>query len=429
MSFLGFLRKKKRKQNIEPIQTPEVIEEGIEQAVRKKQRERRDMEQPEEIVLADYEPKIPLEERNEKEEMLPTIRNEEEGIQLLIENCEQISELEKHNENAKIEYQAVTEYLSDVQKIQRMESKEKTLLEDAARAVMDLTKQRENYQKKEVHTTNACFRSIRQYDGSLMEELKKMREHEEYDKKVKNDMRHLEAEKAALKYEYKELFKKQKELKQLSIATSILVVSLFFLFYVLAQGLKRSMTMPYMLTVVMAAAVAGYIFFEGYRNRYSHVVIEQKLNRAILLLNKVKIKYINNTSTLEYSYSKYNVKNSMELAYLIKEYTKAKELERSYQTNTDRLTHYRDKVLDILQFHDVADAEIWLHQLTALLEKEEFEEVKTSLEQRRKRLVEKMDANIQLKDDCFHNMHCVLENYPNLKTQLVQLLEQYHIVL
>ena len=356
MSFLGFLRKKKRKQNIEPIQTPEVIEEGIEQAVRKKQRERRDMEQPEEIVLADYEPKIPLEERNEKEEMLPTIRNEEEGIQLLIENCEQISELEKHNENAKIEYQAVTEYLSDVQKIQRMESKEKTLLEDAARAVMDLTKQRENYQKKEVHTTNACFRSIRQYDGSLMEELKKMREHEEYDKKVKNDMRHLEAEKAALKYEYKELFKKQKELKQLSIATSILVVSLFFLFYVLAQGLKRNMTMPYMLTVVMAAAVAGYIFFEGYRNRYSHVVIEQKLNRAILLLNKVKIKYINNTSTLEYSYSKYNVKNSMELAYLIKEYTKAKELERSYQTNTDRLTHYRDKVLDILQFHDVADA-------------------------------------------------------------------------
>lgn len=428
MNFFGFLRRKK-KSRMEKYPTSEVMEEGIEQAVRKKQRQIREAEEPEEIVLEDYEPKIPVEEKIEMEEIVPQFHEEEEGIQYLIDNCEQIVELERHNENSKIEYQAVTEYLSDLQKIERMESSEKKLLEEAAKLVLDLSRQRENYQKREVQTSHVCFRAIRQYDGSLMEELKNMREHEEYAQKVKNDMRHLEAEKAALKYEYKEVFRKQKELKQLATATGILVLSLFLLFFVLSQGVKTSMSIPFILTVVMAAAVTGYIFLESYRNRYAHATIEQKLNRAILLLNKVKIKYINNTSTLEYSYSKYNVKNSQELAYLIKEYTKAKELERSYRTNTERLSQYRDKVIDILQYHGVSDAEIWLHQLTALLEQKEFEEIKISLEERRKRLMEKMDGNLQLKDNCFQNMHYVLGNYPQLKDHLLQLLEKYHIAL
>ena len=94
----------------------------------------------------------------------------------------------------------------------------------------------------------------------------------------------------------------------------------------------------------------------------------------------------------------------MELEYLIKEYTKAKEQERTYLSNTERLSHYREKILDILQMHQITDTEIWLHQVSAIVNVEEFEEIKRNLEERRVRLTERMDYNLQVKDSCFNNM-------------------------
>ena len=125
-------------------------------------------------------------------------------------------------------------------------------------------------------------------------------------------MRQLEAEKAALRYEYDSLPAKQRELKKITIVMAVIVLSLFVLFFAMEQGLQQDMKLPFIMTVVMAAGIVTYVFYEAYRNRYERTALEKKLNRAIQLLNKVKIKYINNTSTLEYSYSKYNVKNSME---------------------------------------------------------------------------------------------------------------------
>lgn len=430
MSFFDFFRGKKAKKKVAVVEDAvrNEIEAGLEEAIQKKQTELQNVQNEEEIVLTEYEPKLPFEEpETEIEQPVAFERTTEECLQILQENCEQIVESQRQNDNAKIEYQAVTEYLSDVQKIERMEPGEKELLKDAAKRVITLTKEREVYQSREVHTTDSCFRAIRNYDGSLMEELKKMRQSEEYNQLLKNDMRQLEAEKAALKYENRELYGKQAELKKIAVATVAIVVSLFALFFVLGEGLERSMAVPYLMTVAMAAAVAGYVFWEAYRNRYDHVLNGKKINRAIELLNKVKVKYINNTSALEYNCSKLGVQNSMELEYLIKEYTKAKEQERAYQSNTDRLSHYRQKILDILQVHQIKDVEIWLYQVSALVKSEEFEEVRTNLEERRKRLTERMDYNLQVKDNCFNNMHQILEEKPDLKVDLLEMLEKYHI--
>lgn len=428
MSIFGFLKKKKKdkKGNME-LESSSVIEEGVEQAVRKKKEEQRI--EPKEIVLEDYTPNIPLEEiSTEQEKVLANVnRSTEECVEFLKEKCEEISEIKRYTENTKIEYQAVTEYLADVQKVERMESAERKLLNDAADRILKLTKEREEYQKREISPENSCFRMIRKYENSLMEELKQMREWEDYKKVVQNDLRQLEAEKAALRYDYDRIPARQAELKKIVLVMAALVVSLFALFFALDMALEQSMAVPFIMTVVMAAGVLAYIFYEGYRNRYEYTVLEKKLNRAIQLSNKVKIKYINNTSSLDYSYSKYKVKNSMEFEYLIKEYTKAKEAERSYTGTTERLQHYRDKVMDSLELHEVKDAEIWLHQLPVLLHADEFEEMKQGLLNRKKRLVEKMDENTKLCDQCFEHMHVVLAEKPELRGTLLQLMKQYDI--
>lgn len=428
MSIFGFLKRKRKdkEENIEPIAAP-VIEEGVEQAIRKKKEEQRI--EPKEIVLEDYTPNIPLEEisKEQEESLISTTRSTEECVEFLNEKCEEIVETKRFTENAKIEYQAVTEYLVDVQKIEFMESGERKLLNDAADRILKLTKEREEYQKREISPENPCFRMVRKYEDSLMEELKNMREQEQYKKVVQNDLRQLEAEKAALLYDYDRIPSRQEELKKIVLVVAALVVSLFALFFALNMALQQSMTVPFIMTVVMAAGVLAYIFYEGYRNRYEYAVLEKKLNRTIQLSNKVKIKYINNTSSLDYSYSKYNVKNSMEFEYLIKEYTKAKEAERSYIGTTDRLQHYCHKIMDILEVHEVKDAEIWLHQLPILLHADEFEQMKQGLENRKKGLVERMDDNAKLRDQCFEHMHVVLAEKPELRETLLQLMKQYDI--
>lgn len=428
MSIFGFLKKKRKykKENMELLASP-VIEEGVEQAIRKKKEEQRI--EPKEIVLEDYTPNIPLEEiPTEQEEILTNAsRSTEECVELLKEKCEEIAEIKRYTENTKIEYQAVTEYLADVQKVERMESGERKLLNDAADRILKLTKEREEYQKREISPDNSCFRMIRKYEDSLMEELKQMREQEDYKKVVQNDLRQLEAEKAALRYDYDRIPARQAELKKIVLVMAALVVSLFALFFALDMALEQSMAVPFIMTVVMAAGVLAYIFYEGYRNRYEHALLEKKLNRAIQLSNKVKIKYINNTSSLDYSYSKYNVKNSMEFEYLIKEYAKAKEAERSYTGTTERLQHYRDKVMASLELHEVKDSEIWLHQLSVLFHADEFEEMKQGLLNRKKRLVEKMDENAKLCDQCFEHMHVVLAEKPELRETLLRLMKQYDI--
>lgn len=428
MSIFGFLKKKRKdkKENMDLVSSP-VMEEGVEQAIRKKKEEQRT--EPKEIVLEDYTPNLPLEElpTDQDEGLAYTDRTTEECVEFLKEKCEEIAETKRFTENAKIEYQAVSEYLADVQKVECMESGDRKMLNDAADRILKLTKEREQYQKREISPGNSCFRMIRKYEDSLMEELKHMREQEDYKKVLQNDLRQLEAEKAALRYDYDHIPARQDELKKIVLVMAALVVSLFALFFALDMALEQSMTVPFIMTVIMAAGVLAYIFYESYRNRYEYAVLEKKLNRAIQLSNKVKIKYINNTSSLDYSYSKYNVKNSMEFEYLIKEYTKAKEAERSYVGTTDRLQHYRHKIMDILEGHELKDAEIWLHQLPILLHTEEFEQMKQGLLNRKKRLVERMDDNAKLRDQCFEHMHVVLAERPELRETLLQLMKQYDI--
>ncbi len=425
MSIFGF-RKKKKKEREKKIDAAEVINVGVDEAVRKKQAEQENKR--EEIVLEDYTPVIEVDSDEIKTETVHEMQyTTQDFLELLKENCEQIDEIRRFNENAKIEYQAVSDYLSDVQKVDRMETKERKLLNDAANKLLQLTKEKERYQKREITTSNPCFRSIRMHEGQMMDELKQMRENEDYRKLIKNDMRQLEAEKAALRYEYDSLPAKQRELKKITIVMAAIVLSLFVLFFALEQGLQQNMKLPFIMTVVMAAGIVTYVFYEAYHNRYERSALEKKLNRAIQLLNKVKIKYINNTSTLDYSYSKYNVKSSMELEYLMKEYSRAKEAERTYESNRDRFVHYRDKILDLLTFHEVQDAEIWLHQLTVLVNKEEFAEMKDSLEARKQRLVDRMNDNAKQKDQCFEHMHQVIAEKPELKDALVQLMNEYDI--
>ena len=68
------------------------------------------------------------------------------------------------------------------------------------------------------------------------------------------------------------------------------------------------------------------------------------LNRANVLLNKVKIKFVNTTNALDYSYEKYGVNSSLEMRHIWEKYSYEKEKERRYRKNSQLLAGYEDNL-------------------------------------------------------------------------------------
>lgn len=424
MSIFSFLRKKKHIEAETQKQEEDAISVGIAQSIEKK--EKAYEENPAEIPLEDYTPSIALEEPLE-ETILQENRSIEACRQILEENCKQLQEQKTVHAHAKIAYQAVTEYLSDLQKIQRMPQGEKELLVDTAKKIVELTEEKDKHKQRRVTGHEMSYRSIQKKEHNIMQELKQMREQEDYQRKINQDLRQLQAEKAALTYDYEHLPGRQLLLKKIAISVAAIAGSLCVLFYIISVGAGADIRISFMMTVAMVAGVMAYVFLESDRNRREHMEIGVKINRAIQLSNKVKIKYINNRSGLDYAYSKYQVKNSLEFENVIKQYFMAKEEERTYESNMERLQHYRNKLLDLLAVQEVNDTEIWLHQLSAFLQEEEFQRLQDNLEQRRNSLVEKMDENATVRDYCFEQMDGVVVEYPELKQELIALLSKYEI--
>lgn len=353
--------------------------------------------------------------------------SKEERTIFLQENCEQIIEASKQVEEARIEYHLVTSYLSDIQKIDRIPLEERADLDDAARQIIALTNERTKYQKSTTKITNKQFKNFEKYENEIPSELKKMKENEAYQLVIKNDMMHLEGEKGSLKYQKEENIAKQKYLKGLAIITCVLVTALFLLFIAIANVFEVNVQIPFLLTIIMAAVSAFYIFYEARKNTYEMKLIELKQKKAIGFINKVKIKYVNNTSLLEYSYQKYNVKSFQEFKYLWEQYVKAKDDENRYKKNTDLLNFYNEILIKELKKYQVADPDIWVYQALAIIDPKEMVEIRHSLNVRRQKLRDRIDYNTQIKNTCLNEIKNVIGKKDSLREEIVEILAKYQI--
>ncbi len=342
--------------------------------------------------------------------------------------CDRIIEASREVEEAKVEYGAVTAYLMDMQKIDMIPRTEREDLESAAREIVTLARERDSYYNSEDIKLPIRARQIMQkYEKDMVSEIRKMYENEAYQKAIKNDLKYLEGEKGYLKYQRQEIIAKQKYLQNIAITTSILVVILFVLIYALAKVFRADMRLPFILTIAMAAISAAYIYFEAGKNRVNMALTEKKINKAIGLLNKVKIKYVNNTNYLEYTYEKYGVNNAMELEHIWQQYEKMRQRERQIRNNADKLSANHEKLIAELKKYQVEDPDIWIHQPIAIIDKKEMVEIRHRLNVRRQKLRDRIDYNNKVKLETVVRVQEVLEQRPECREEIMELLRGYQI--
>lgn len=318
---------------------------------------------------------------------------QEERESFLRNCCDIINEAKRQRFEAKKEYEVVTSYLADIQKIDLLPPRAKKSIDDMARKLINLNLERQKMQKIPPKITIAQRLALEPYEDTILEEIRKMEEQENYLQSINSDIRYLESEKASLDFELQDVMERDELGKKLLMgAGAFIAVFLIFLF-ILQEALKKNVQLPFIFTVAFGIIVIAYFYFSNRKNQYDLKVAELKMNRAIMLLNKVKIKYVNCTNLLDYLYEKFHVNNAQELHYHWQEYMRIVEEERRFQKTAESIDFYTEEIIRELKNNGVADAAVWGYQVEALIDPKEMVEVRHRLNVRRQKLRQRIDYN------------------------------------
>lgn len=185
------------------------------------------------------------------------------------------------------------------------------------------------------------------------------------------------------------------------------------------------MTLPYLGVVFLAAVSAAALIFESQKNRRDVILIEKKINRAVTLLNKVKIKYINNINVLDYNCNKFGVKNAKDFEQKWNEYCKMREYEKKFRENTEMLNANNENLVIMLKDVGVVDTDIWLSRCVAIVDPKEMVEIRHELNQRRQMLRERIENNEQLKENIIKQLDYVINESPQIRDELIQIVKDF----
>ena len=317
-----------------------------------------------------------------------------EEREIFVKNCcDMINEAKRQQFEAKKEYEVVTAYLADIQKIDLLPERAKKSVDDMARKLLALNQERQKMQKITPKITIAQRLALEPYEDTILEEIHKMEEQENYLQIINSDIRHLESEKASLDFELREVMERDiLGKKMLKTAGVFIAVFLIFLF-VVQEMTEKNVQLPFVFTIAFGILVIAYFYFSNRKNQYEIKVAELKMNRAIQLLNKVRIKYVNCTNLLDYLYEKFHVHNAQELQYHWEEYMRIVEEERRFKKTTESIDFYTKEIVRELKKNGIADAAVWEYQIEALVDPKEMVEVRHRLNVRRQKLRQRIDYN------------------------------------
>lgn len=363
-----------------------------------------------------------------KEHILPVKSSKVSDFNKYVrENSEIITESHRLIEEAKTEYQAVTSYLTDIQKIDMIPMEQRGELEEAASNIVNLSKEREMIQNRKYDITDTQYRLFERYEMQIPKELAAVKEAESYQESIESDLKRLEQEKQNFLNEKDEIAYKQTFLKGIAVATCVIIVLLFAIFAILTTYTNSNMTLPFLLTVLMGMATALYIFMEARKNANDIQLVRIKLNKVIMLANKVTIKSVNNRNYLDYIYNKYMVDNYEQFKNCWEQFVKIKDENKKYRSNSQLLEYYYERLINELKRFGVNDAEIWIYQPSAILDSREMVEIRHRLNVRRQKLRERIDTYQKQKEEAAKNIISMIKACPERKDYAIRILDEYKI--
>ncbi len=312
----------------------------------------------------------------------------------VVDTCEQMIDAAREFEDAKEEYSLVTNYLTDIEKIENMAPADKKIMQDAAANIAFLNKKRNEFLKTENRISDSQYAQMLELEEEIPRAIRRLERNESYLDTINRDLKYLEGEKVQLDMDKEYSIEQQKRLRIYAILIIIFFAAVVVVCFAMRLLLNVETTI-FMFIGALLSAVAGVFIYLSYQKETNEIksCVANK-NRAVSLENRVKIKYVNVKNSVDYTYEKYHVKNSKEFVYIYEQYLLAvKDKERFRQTSDD-LEYNNRKLLDVLQKNRFYDSKVWLNYANAIVEPREMVELKHELIGRRQKLRGRMQYNI-----------------------------------
>lgn len=320
-------------------------------------------------------------------------KTEEEVSQFLEIGVSQMQDARKAIEDAKEEYESITNSLMDIQTITNISEEDKAALKEAADKIKTLTEERKSFQKEVSKITEAQYLQMDSYGEEIRTIMKKMDDDEKYSQMIQQDMQTLEGEKATLRYDAEDYQDRLEVLQKLASGVLFLLSACFVFFFVSVFALQKDYsTILYIaLAIISIALTTVFLKYQDYTRQMKRA--EKKLNHVISLLNRSKVRYVNVQNSLDFQYGKYGVHSAYELNHLWGLYLDAKRERELYRHNSQELHEAETELLGILSEYELNDSRIWIYRADALLDNREMVEVRHELNVRRQKVRENIEYN------------------------------------
>lgn len=343
--------------------------------------------------------------------------------------CEQLVDVSYHMEDMKQEYKVVTDYLVDIQRIDELPIQMANDLIDTAKSIELLERDKQKYLASENLLSMEQYNRISMYEDDVIKTVKELNEMEMRDGLLKSDMGYLEGEKEDLEYLRDEYADSITRIRGIMIGVFLVCFAAMAGLLIFALGKRENVTV-YALGVgamLMIAFAIAYVKYLDYNNDIRDINAKHK--KAVSLLNKVKVKYINNVNAMDYLYEKFGVNSCKELEYQWEQYnTMVSDALKYSRTNKD-LRFFKEQLIDKLKRIGVSDAEVWTRQTNALIDRREMVEITHGLNVRRQKLREKLATCDKIKNNATTALKAAIEEKPELKAYVAEILESYRLSL
>ena len=344
-----------------------------------------------------------------------------------VRNClEKMAEATKELANLNYEYNIVTSYLKAMEEIEALPPEESEQLKDCARRVALLQERKTDFMGRPHRITDEKYRMVERMEDQMEEAFEKITEAENYQELIRKDLSRLEGEKHAYLYRKSEVMRLISDTKGMAVicVTALGLCALLLLF--LQFFLEMDTQLGYLATAGAAAIAITMIYVKHMDARRELKRVETGINKIILLQNKVKIRYVNNTNLLEYLYMKYGVSSAKELTEMWGNYKIEKEEREKFRRAELDLDYNEQELLQILKCYQIQDPAIWLHQTEAILEPREMVEIRHNLIIRRQSLRRRMDYNKEVvAGTSQRDIKALVEKYPKYAKEIMKTVEEY----
>lgn len=352
--------------------------------------------------------------------------SDEEQRSRYITSClEQIAEAAKEMDLLTGEYTLVTNYLTDMEEIEALPSEEREEVDRVAHKLSALELEIQRYRGKKNRMKDTEYYRMRKQEDEVAEGIEKIKQGESYASLIKQDLHRLNGERHAYEYRRIELQNMMGNLRGMAVIFLTALGLCILMLLILQFGFEMNTYVGYFLAVG-AAAIAITVLCVKYTDADREMLrVRNGINKLILLQNKVKIRYVNNSQLLEYYYMKYDTDSAAKLEKRWNAYQQEKEERKQYAEAEAKTEYYQKMLVSQLSRYRVSDPDRWTHQISALLDKREMVEIRHELILRRQALRKQLDYNTEVADTAKKEIMDVAEKYPAYAEEITGMVNRF----